>query len=271
MGHFTRKPRPAYTPPELPLSHNPDHRRASVLDRIRNFNVADPSSSTSDGDSYIHGAQQNTFLGRKFSEALVPAFARKASLAVAERKRDPTGLRLGETDVTVEEEFKETFNARLELDGSDTEVDEKFVGIIQGTEGFTGLKGKAREKNWAVSLGWDAPPKGVAAKRGKEREKMKWKHKKKRVMRGLDADLDAFNTYAQNGLTPLTRSLNGSSVSLAEEESVFEDDRPKAVLNGDGFDALDVMADHIFRIGVQKKKWFQAPRMGQKREKLGRG
>lgn len=34
---------------------------------------------------------------------------------------------------------------------------------------------------------------------------------------------------------------------------------PLAVPVGDGFDALDVMADYLFRYGCEKKKWFEKP------------
>nr|XP_031861885.1 uncharacterized protein CI109_002714 [Kwoniella shandongensis]KAA5528957.1 hypothetical protein CI109_002714 [Kwoniella shandongensis] len=142
---------------------------------------------------------------------------------------------------------------------------------------------------------------------GKSGGKKKQRHRAKRVMRNLDEDLDAYNAYAQNGLVALTRSngpsrdqshynipalthqpgvLDGdeaylphsnsqhlsNSTSLPLLDDIVEDDGiPRAVLVGDGFDAVDVMADHIFRIGVQQKKWFKAPRMGARREDVATG
>jgi hypothetical protein len=294
MGVLSRKPKPAFSPPELPMFNGPNQRRGSVVDRIRNFSIASLNAGSDNfsfagpssehmADPYLHhGTQQTSFLGRKFSSALVPASARKASLAVAERQRDPVGMRMGETDGIAEEEFKDTFyNARLVLDGgSDEEMDEK-LGTVKLD------KGKGRG-DWTATLGWEAAPPIGVAKRWKDRESMKRKHREKRVMRRLDTDLDAFNAHAQNGLTPLTHSVDISrkasvtslpsflpvttAPSILDTDSMYlPDDRPRAVLIGDGFDALDVMAHHIFRIGVQKKKWFKAPKLGQKREEVGTG
>ena len=212
---------------------------------------------------------------------MAPAFARKASLAVAEQQRDPAGLRMGETrgfTETENDEFGDIFYAsRLSLDMPSD--DEEKIG--------TGRKGRA---NWTSTLGWEsAPPTKGKVLLPEHREKMRRKHRHKRVMRELDNDLDAFNAYAQNGFTPLTRSLNGSirapgsttgnlhaSISsfpsfLDTDAASYLPDQPRPVLFGDGFDALDIMADHIFRIGVQKKKWFKPPRMGQKRDEVGTG
>lgn len=146
------------------MFNGPNQRRGSVVDRIRNFSIASlnagsdnfsfaGSSSEHMADPYLHhGTQQTSFLGRKFSSALVPASARKASLAVAERQRDPVGMRMGETDGIAEEEFKDTFyNARLVLDGgSDEEMDEK-LGTVKLD------KGKGRG-DWTATLGWEAAP-----------------------------------------------------------------------------------------------------------------
>jgi hypothetical protein len=115
-------------------------------------------------------------------------------------------------------------------------------------------------------------------------------------MRELDTDLDAYNAYAQNGLAALTRSKTEGGISIhshapslvslssdlgsrpasfapgaLDTSEVVVDTRSKAVPVGDGFDALDVMADHIFRIGVQRKKWFKAPKMGIKRDGVATG
>jgi hypothetical protein len=51
----------------------------------------------------------------------------------------------------------------------------------------------------------------------------------------------------------ITVSHRPSAGVLRSEHSIL------AVPVGDGFDALDVMADYLFRYGCEKKKWFERP------------
>jgi hypothetical protein len=173
-------------------------------------------------------------------------------------------------DATLSNAF---FKARPTLDGSD---EEDWVGSKRRRGTVLDLKGKGRA-GWSDTLGWQtAPPKGQ--KRGKGTDKRR-RHRSRRVVRALDDDLDAFNAFAQNGHSRGNSGPSsyrtGSIKSDAESEVVQNAsgalDRPRAVLVGDGYDAVDVMADQIFRIGVQQKKWFQAPRMGQKRDRVATG
>jgi hypothetical protein len=131
-------------------------------------------------------------------------------------------------------------------------------------------------------LGWEtAPPKGPRRRKGGK--KSKEGKKGKRVVRDLDNDLSAFNTYAQNGQAPMrtrpesiaSNSTRGELVQhapgLLDGVALYESEKPKAVLVGDGFDAIDVMADQIFRVGVQKKKWFKPPRLGLNKRDVATG
>lgn len=198
------------------------------------------------------------------------------------------------------------YRSRLSVDEVDSE-DEKMA-LQEKIYQLREAKGKEREQGgvrggWQSKLGWDAaPPKGKKGRNRDPDEKKRSgrKHRQKRVMRELDSDLDAFNVYSQNGLATLTRSrtdpaisIHGSQPSLVSiQESVHSqvtslapgpldnadsiliaeaESRPKAVPVGDGFDALDIMADHIFRIGVQRKKWFKAPKLGMKRDGVATG
>ena len=102
------------------------------------------------------------------------------------------------------------------------------------------------------------------------------------MVRDLDNDLDAFNTYAQNGQAPRRNSLTSLQPSLTGEleqhapglldgVELYKSDKARAVLVGDGYDAIDVMADQIFRVGVQKKKWFKPPRLGLAKRDVATG
>lgn len=181
------------------------------------------------------------------------------------------------------------FKSKLTLDNSDDEeFGEKQETVLE-------LKGKGRA-GWSDKLGWDAaPPKG--RKRGTRVVDDRKRHRNRRVVRELDNDLDAFNSFTRNGQTPISRSgtpsrnhsrsnsINSRDPSVHSVSDILNQpieqhapgpldsasDRPRAVLVGDGFDAVDVMADQIFRIGVQKKKWFKPPRMGDKRDRVATG
>lgn len=69
----------------------------------------------------------------------------------------------------------------------------------------------------------------------------------------------------------MSRALTNTPGALDKDGQFALEPKSKAVPVGDGFDALDVMADHIFRLGVQEKKWFKAPRMGSKRDGVATG
>lgn len=290
MGIFSRKPKPAFTPPELPMTETA--RRPSMFQSLKaSMSLEAPVDPEA---SQAHGQQQTTFLGRKISQTIVPAFARKASLAAAERDRNPTHLRMGESFGGEEKLHDAFFHARPHLDdGSDEEeFDEKWTSRRLD-------KGKAREGDWQTDLGWGEPKRGKPGKREiKRKEKQKRRHRSKRVQKDLDDNLKAFNQFAQNGLsTNVSRresdatlpslfqnaGIVGSSSSnfdttaselFTSSTDLFgqsERNKPRAVPVGDGYDALDVMADHIFRIGCHDKKWFKAPRLGAKRDVVGTG
>lgn len=310
MGIFTKKPKVAFAPDELPMGNAPS-ASASASGR-RNWlfpNLLGFSEGFGGGaQGAVPGQSQTTFLGRKMSAAIVPAFARKASLAVAERDRNPRHLRMGETDPShhgygtdMERAF---FDAKLELDAPSVEEDMASVDEKSLTDRRLD-KGKQKAPQWNAKLGWEpGPPKGAAHSRKSKDKSVKvkksrsLKHRSKRAQRNLDDNLDAFNSFAQNGQLSLTRSKSyepslrshpgtdpGASVtsfqsydkpmsnapSTHDTGSYLSSDRPKAVPVGDGFDALDVMADHIFRIGVQKKKWFKPPKIGVAGEGVATG
>lgn len=200
------------------------------------------------------------------------------------------------------------YRGRLSLDEAD---EEEKLALQERIAQLREEKGKRRADEvsnggWQTKLGWEVgPPKGKKGVRSEKSKSSKSKrHRQKRAHRALDTDLDAYNAYAQNGLAALTRAnptpvpgdgaisirsfdpsvvslqsdFDARSISLApgtldggDLPDFLDDSRPKAVPVGDGFDALDIMADHIFRIGVQKKKWFKPPKMGIKRDGVATG
>ncbi|WVR04423.1 hypothetical protein IAU60_001425 [Kwoniella sp. DSM 27419] len=308
MGLF-RKAKPAFTAPELPMqevSPPKNKRRSSILPTFASIGLNDPEPDAPI-DPVTHGRTfsgqtQVTMGGRKFSQSIVPAWHRKASLAQAHRISDPGHLRLGETDHTLDSGMSAAFyKTKLTIDdGSSDEDAENSDGGAPHQLSVRRNKGKGKASEYDHKPGWDmAPPKRSRTQKSRTKDgKKSTRHRSKRVMRRLDENMDAYNSYAQNGILPLTRGVGNISthdVPLPPSMSIpdiLEDNElipvspsmpislssasidtgaPRAVLVGDGFDALDVMADHIFRIGAQKKKWFKAPKMGLRRNEAATG
>ncbi|WVQ83999.1 hypothetical protein IAT38_006144 [Cryptococcus sp. DSM 104549] len=341
MGLFG-KPKAAYSPPELPThtghaSSSSEQepappRRGSIFPGLAAIGITEPAKDAPVDPvtrmRTISGQQQTTFLGRRMSQAIVPAWSRKASLAGAKEDVNPVHLRMGESDPRAERAIDSAFyDARLTIDEASDEEDgeegeggederrpqglgrryepERSGSDLSSARSYIAPrrdKGKGKAMGWGgEKLGWEAAPPRGAAKMPKRKAAggagKKHRHRSKRIMRELDEELDAFNRYAQNGLVPLARSdmpsRDATSLSIAamanrpgvldsddpylpqtpqQIEALDElDDKIRVVPVGDGFDALDVMGDHIFRIGAQKKKWFKAPRMGAKRDKVATG
>ncbi|WWC59194.1 uncharacterized protein I303_101743 [Kwoniella dejecticola CBS 10117] len=313
MGIFG-KAKPAFSPPELPV-HEPvparaTQRRVSLFPSLASIGLVEPDADApidpvTRGRTFS-GEQQRGINGRKLSQAIVPAWHRKASEALARRDTNPENLRLGETTRYNQDGMNNAFyKSKLTIDnGSSEEEDsdgEFAPDRLSVTRKVRRNKGKGKARGSDALPGWEAgPPLKAKVKKGKSKDKKsKNRHRSKRVMRRLDENLDAYNAYAQNGLVPLTRSANATrdetsalnpppmsigNTILEEDENMVKSashtmslntagqtDHPRAVLFGDGFDALDVMADHIFRLGVQKKKWFKAPRMGVRRNDAATG
>ena len=243
-----------------------------------------------------HGQEQTTFLGRKVSNTIVSAVDRKRSLAIAETDRNPEHLRMGESRASV---GRDVFNATLDLDASsDEEVEERveMEAQMRRMESRRQLMAdqKREQGDWTWAFGWQQPKTDKLLRRDQlRRERQKRRHRSKRPMRELDVNLDAFNEFAQNSIHKSRTAQSGLNASAELLPSLFdnpgivavkptviddsnlylpnEDNRPRAVPVGDGFDALDVMADHIFRIGCHKKKWFKAPRLGAPNGHIGTG
>lgn len=303
---FGRKPKPAFAPPELPLTDVQRRKSSAVSGRGRRRSSLFPSMPSifqheTDAEGFTRASASSAGpsqpYGRKFS--VVPSFARKASEmseSVARARRDTAHVLYGESDrgadnITIEDSF---YRTKLTIDDSE---DEDLVGRDAALRDLNNLdvKGKGRA-GWQSTLGWATePPKGSRrkGKRSAHGDKNKRKrHRAKRVVRDLDQDLDAFNSFAQNGQAPFVKpetasrpnSLDSLDPSITDVSraiqnapgaldgvELYKSDKPKAVLFGDGFDAVDVMADQIFRIGVQKKKWFKPPRLGLKRREVATG
>lgn len=303
---FGRKPRPAFEPPELPLSNVQRRKSSAVSSSRRKSSIFGGMPSLfqhdTDADGFTRASASSGpshQYGRKFS--VMPNFARKASEISdnhARARRDTGHALYGETErgeerMTIEDSF---YRTKLTIDESDDDEDWAARDDALRQLNTLDVKGKGRA-NSVAHLGWATePPKG-ARRRGKKAagqsdKKKRRSHKAKRVVRDLDQNLDAFNNFAQNGQTQLVRSANASrrnsldsitpsltDVTRAVQNApgaldgveLYQSDKPKAVLFGDGFDAVDVMADQIFRIGVQKKKWFKPPRLGLKRREVATG
>ncbi|KAE8540333.1 hypothetical protein D1P53_003278 [Cryptococcus gattii VGV] len=235
----------------------------------------------------ICNQHQTTALDRKLSQAFVPAWSNKANYPAPTYDKEGRRVSDGVKNRVEEDLISEVFyDTRLTIDEPGDEDAQE--GLSRTEDGL--------EKEKRKYFGWnEAPICELSEADRRDRKKYRNKncgndltvghrprdrHRSKRAMREFDKDLDAFNKYAQNCLVPLTgsryvdglRPCNVSTGSGMKGLNILDsihlrilnpssDDR-LTVPVGDGFDALDVMGDHIFRIGTQKKKWFKTPTMG---------
>lgn len=181
MGLSKRKAKPTFLPPKVPLNNVRKQSVAaekpgSVLDRMRASVAVEPPADPA--TALTHGATQTSSLGGRFSQTLVPAFARKASLASVERDRDPRHLRLGESlqyEGADGEKMSNAFGAALQYDdATDDETEEKL-------EEHRRAKGKGKGKAECQSgLGWQQPKRDKAVRKELARKaKEKRRHRSK--------------------------------------------------------------------------------------------
>ena len=299
MGIFSRKKaQPAFAPPELPMAAVPGqstaslHRQETLQSQTGEPAYIPPPQVTFLGrrvseavpnSPYVHGHRQ-VLPGR------APSFS-------AHSTANPSLPRFGETDFEGHDlTMANVFNLPLTVDlaDSDEEVLEPATmsAVAQGKQPYK-MEAKL---GWFDAAGEDEDEPSASKSKSKGKKKSKKHHgdpsssKKKRRHRHSrpseeiqaaefesDEDEPVYRRrLGQKILSPVAGSLNSmDSINSPPEQNapglldanvadvMLLNSAPRAVPVGDGFDALDVMADHIFRLGVTKKKWFKPPRAGK--------
>lgn len=270
MGIFPHR-RPAFTsdPPSstsLGATHNP---------------FADPV--VIDGDECAPQAAQSArpslSFGRRLSHALLPTLPR-ASVAFATE----TVLHEKREYVPPGPTFDTVFRLTVEADelASDEEINTEMVD-----------GGDDRPARWSTIVEQD-DQKRHRGRRRKHRSSTRREGSRSRSKRSrtrqldLAADLELDTPSDLSGVptsSPFARLAAANLETESDAEDVAIDhtlNRPlsaslspgagqsRAVPVGDGFDALDVMADYLFRFGCEKKKWFKKPPVtGKERQRTG--
>lgn len=270
MGLFTRRRAPPFTAGEEAMGGHAAGSLPSLIPAEMNF-LNDTTIS----------------LSELATEKPVLAFARRLSHALTYTLPSPPVPTSTELDGIIDKKAKANvsrinydtvFKLRLEADelASDEEIeyqdqDVKFEEddhkrwsalLDEAGEGRSRARKKHRRRRRSIS--------GESTHRSRSRSKSHVSPSQ------ADSGLEYINNF------PLTVSVPPSSspfpsLSVKFQDNSDDDDEPTedaarpisgvstdqarspAVPVGDGFDALDVMADYLFRYGCEKKKWFKKP------------
>lgn len=269
-------------PPEEPTPRLPPWQEEELGLRLGDSSLA-PANQTD-------GQQQITTSGRNRSQNVVPAWSKKASFLASIDHENGRRVSDGGAGRVDEDVIHMAFHdSMLIID----EPSDREIGNGEPQASDKPIKGENRvfscnqassSKEFTDRDSRDLQSGGSGHNsRPSLRSDREYRYRQpaRRAMREFDNNLDAFNKYAQNGFLPLANSghidplrphgntiYSGSIGDLHEFDPIhsryfdaLSNDRPMVPV-GDGFDALDVMGDHIFRIGAQKKKWFKAPGLG---------
>ncbi|KAJ9105391.1 hypothetical protein QFC21_001761 [Naganishia friedmannii] len=212
-------------------------------------------------------------IGRKLSQAFIPTLAKAPRPSVAETFNNE------KADNYPGRNFDAVFRLELEADvlASDEEIETEEQNIDTVHEDHRG---------WSSALEEDTEAQERRhGRRQASRRKKSSRHTKHQSSRSrsrsngesladYDHTLDVNRTITLAGV-PSSSPFGRLSTKYQDELSDDDDksvirvsDRPLsgtqttqsiAVPVGDGYDALDVMADYLFRFGCEKKKWFRRP------------
>lgn len=268
MGFFTRRRAPAFTSATGAAGgHDSGHGHQLILAETNLLNNMASSHPEAVVESPV------VTIARRLSHALaytlpspsVPSVTEAESRFDEKRKCNPSGM----TYDTV---------SQLKLEADELASDEEIEYRDQDVKSLVD-----DHKRWSAVLreaGEERPRHG--RKRRRRRRSVSHEMSKSRLKpsssrsppnSGVNHDLEAPLTVSvPPASSPFPRlSVQFQDSSQDEQESTFENStrlipnsspdlvRTLAVPIGDGFDALDVMADYLFRYGCEKKKWFQKP------------
>lgn len=236
---------------------------------------ADPGVTDVDAGAHqtTQGARPSLSFGRRLSQALLPTLP-KAPVSFAtetvwneNREYVPSGPT-----------FDSVFRLTVEADelASDEEVNTEHQIVEERDD---------RTKRWSAIVEQDEREHKRRGGRNRhkqrsssQRDRSRSRSKRRRTQDvELAVDLEVATLSGLTGVptsSPFGRLAAANLTTGSDDEEVTIDhtlnrtlsalpqetiEQSRAVPVGDGFDALDVMADYLFRFGCEKKKWFKKP------------
>ncbi|KAJ9116614.1 hypothetical protein QFC20_000547 [Naganishia adeliensis] len=236
---------------------------------------ADPGVTDVDAGAHqtTQGTRSSLSFGRRLSQALLPTLPKAPVLFATEtvwnenREYVPSGPT-----------FDSVFRLTVEADelASDEEVNTEHQIVEERDD---------RTKRWSAIVEQDEREHKRRGGRNRhkqrsssQRDRSRSRSKRRRTQDvELAVDLEVATLSDLTGVptsSPFGRLAAANLTTGIDDEEVTIDhtlnrtlsalpqetiEQSRAVPVGDGFDALDVMADYLFRFGCEKKKWFKKP------------
>lgn len=294
MGIFSRrKAVPAFAPPELPMATVPGQ---STADRRPTLSSLDgepayiPPPQVTFLGRRVSQAVPNSPYGHPQTS--------HGQTTTSNSSLNPSFPRFGETDLEGHDlTMANIFNLPLTVDLADSDEEvleampmsavaagkqpykmEAKLGWFEAPEDEAGTaakrKGKGKKKSRYTTKSSDPSSSKRDHKKRRHRHSRPTEEHVQAIGFESDEEEPSYQRRLGKSLTPVAGSSTSiNSLSQSPEthatsvldvnatDLMLRDGGKRAVPVGDGFDALDVMADHIFRLGVTKKKWFKPPRL----------
>lgn len=272
MGVFSRRRAPAFTNTETYATPNIGASSGS----FDGANGANPFEDVGLSARPPPLSRPGFNIGRKLSEAFIPTLAKAPRPSVTETfDNEKFNHHPGRN-------FDAVFRLELEADAlaSDEEIEPEEQQIAALNEDHRGWKSAIEEEDeeQVRRHGRKHASGRKKCSRRRTHQSSRSRSRSKRSNRGRHGDSDDTSEVERTitlGGVPSSSPFGPFSEKYQDELSDDDDeqairitDRPLsdaptpqslAVPVGDGYDALDVMADYLFRFGCEKKKWFEKP------------
>jgi hypothetical protein len=271
MGGFTRRKAPAFTITEAPPTPN----LATPGSFDGSFTTIPFEAATVSARPSLT-SRSSFSIGRRLSQAFIPTLGKVPRPSVTETFNNEYAgnYRSGNFDAV--------FRLELEADvpASDEEIEPEKQRVETLNDDHRGWSSVVEEDNEERERRHDKRHASGLKKSSRHRKHQTSRSRSRSKRSSRESPADSDNTVEVDQTITLpgvpTSSPFGRLSTKYEDES-SDDENEEAIRSaegplsgspftksiavpvGDGYDALDVMADYLFRFGCEKKKWFEKP------------
>ncbi|KAJ9112326.1 hypothetical protein QFC19_000746 [Naganishia cerealis] len=265
MGVFSRRRAPAFT------------AETHVAPNIRSSSIGFAGTAGANALENSHNGKPGFNIGRRLSQALIPTLPRAPLPLATETSYDNE-----KTDNYAGRAFDDVFKLELEADvlASDEEIEPEEQRIETLDNDYPGWPSAVEEEDTEQERrhGRKHGSGRKKSSRHRNHQSSRSRSRSKRLSRESYAESDLTlegDSTISMGAVPTSSPFGRLSTEYQDDLSDDEDEPamhtsirllPSAPISpsiavpvGDGYDALDVMADYLFRFGCEQKKWFQRP------------